>query len=123
MRTPTFARKLCTGAIVPLALGLAGCAATVDQGGIEQRTAMAIGRPAGSFTISNQTEGTGGRIDYSVKTREGANFQCYMYSATTFQKVMSFGQTPHSDAICTAMGGAGAAPASCNALNKAAGKC
>jgi len=123
MRTPPLARNLCTGAIVALALAMAGCAATVNQDGIEQRTATAIGRPVGSFAISNQTEGTGGRIAYGVKTKEGASYQCYMYSATTFQRVMSFGQTPHSDAVCTAMGGTGAAPASCNALNKAAGKC
>ena len=123
MRTPTFVRRLCAGTIVPLVLGMAGCAATINQDGIEQRTATAIGRPAGSFTISNQTEGTAGRIDYSVKTKEGASYQCYMYSATTFQRVMSFGQTPHSDAVCSAMSGAVAAPAACNALNKAAGKC
>jgi hypothetical protein len=109
------------GALILSAASLGGCAATIDQRGIEQRTSSAIGRPAGSFTISNQTEGTGGRIDYDVKTREGASYRCYMYSATTFQRAMSFGQTPHSDAVCTAMG-AGAAPA-CNALNKAAGKC
>lgn len=47
-----------------------------------------------------------------------------MHSATTFQKVMSFGQTPHSDAVvCTPVSSSGAAAASCNALNKAAGKC
>lgn len=89
-----------------LALALSGCAATIDQGGLEQRTAMAIGRPAGTFAISNQVEGTGGRIDYKVRTREGAEFQCYLYSATAFQRVMSFGQTPHSDAMCSGMGGA-----------------
>jgi hypothetical protein len=105
-----------------LALSLAGCAATINQDGVEQRTSMAIGRPVGSFTIANQAEGTGGRLDYSVKTKEGATYKCYMYSATAFQKVMSFGQTPHSDAVCSAMG-AGTPPAACNALNKAAGKC
>ncbi|WP_295638143.1 hypothetical protein [uncultured Methylibium sp.] len=105
--------------------GIGGCAATIDQAGIEQKTSSAIGRPTGSFTISNQVEGTGGRIDYSVKARDGASYKCYMYSATGFQRAMSFGQTPHSEAICTAAGGGATtpAPAACNALNKAAGRC
>lgn len=88
------------------ALALGGCAAVIDPGTIDQRTAAAIGRPAGSFTISNRVEGTGGRIDYRVKASDGAEFQCYLYSATAFQRVMSFGQTPHSDAICSGPGGA-----------------
>lgn len=92
-----------TGLVVMLTTG---CAATIDQPGLEDRTAKAIGRPSGSFTISGQSEGTGGRIDYTVRTKDGASFSCYMYSATAFQRVMSFGQTPHSDAICTPAGGA-----------------
>ena len=107
----------------PIVLALAGCAATITPDGVEQRTAIAIGRPAGSFTISNQAEGTAGRIDYSVKTRDGKTFSCYLYSATGFQRAMSFGQTPHSDAICTVQAGAGAVAAPCNALEKAVGRC
>lgn len=110
-------------ALFPIVLALAGCAATITQDGVEQRTAIAIGRPAGSFTISNQAEGTAGRIDYSVKTKDGKTFSCYLYSATGFQRAMSFGQTPHSDAICTVQSGADAAAAPCNALEKAAGRC
>lgn len=110
---------------------LFGCAATIDQGGIEQRTSLAIGREVGSFTISERGEDTGGRINYTVKSRDGAVHKCYLYSATGFQRAMSFGQTPHSDAICTAFGKPGAstsAPAApgsgqCNALLKAAGRC
>jgi hypothetical protein len=111
------------GALAAAALNLAGCAATIDPGGVEQRTASAIGRPAGSFTITNQIEGTGGRLDYNVTTKDGAGFKCYLYSATAFQRVMSFGQTPHSDAVCSAMGAGTPAPAACNALNRAAGRC
>jgi hypothetical protein len=110
-------------ALLPLVMALAGCAATVTQEGVEQRTSMAIGRPAGSFTIANQTEGNAGRIDYSVKTKDGKTFNCYMYSATGLQRAMSFGQTPHSDAVCSLQSGAGPAPAPCNALEKAAGRC
>jgi hypothetical protein len=111
---------------------LTGCAATIDQSGLEQRTAQAIGRSVGQFSISDRSEETGGRINYSVQTRDGAAYRCYLYGATGFQKAMSFGQTPHSDAICTAMvGSKGGAPvpvpkaagAECNALLRAAGRC
>lgn len=119
---------------------LTGCASTLDQAGLEQRTAQAIGRTAGQFTITDRQEETGGRINYTVNTRDGASYRCYLYGATDFQKAMSFGQTPHSDAICTAMvGSAGnggaqapaaaaqpqgrAAPKECNALLRTAGRC
>jgi len=131
-------------AIAALAL-LSGCASTLDQRGLEQRTAQAIGRSVGQFSITDREEETGGRINYTVNTLDGMAYRCYLYGATGFQKAMSFGQTPHSDAICTAMvtsksGGsspAAAAPAAatapaargrsaspeCNALLKAAGRC
>ncbi len=123
--------------IAPIAAALAllsGCAATIDQDGLEQRTAQAIGRPAGQFSITERTEEGAGRINYSVHTRDGAAYRCYLYGATGFQKAMSFGQTPHSDAICTAMAGGqskGSRPApadrgpaaACNALLRAAGRC
>lgn len=118
---------------------LAGCAATITQDGLEQRTALAIGRAVGQFTISDRSEEAGGRINYTVRARDGAAYRCYLYGATGFQKAMSFGQTPHSDAICTVMaggksGGGNAGPAAagpagrgaggeCNALLRAAGKC
>ena len=113
---------------------LSGCAATIDQDGLEQRTAQAIGRSIGQFTISDRTEETGGRINYTVNTRDKAAYRCYLYGATGFQKAMSFGQTPHSDAICTAMVGGQKGPAAsgspgrgagaeCNALLRAAGRC
>lgn len=112
-------------AMALLVLGLTGCAATISQDGLEQRTSAAIGRNVGTFTITKTGEETGGRINYTAKTRDGVTYQCYMYSATGFQKAMSFGQTPHSDAICTQMGrGADSKPApTCNPLLKAAGKC
>lgn len=112
------------------AFGLTGCAATIDQGGLEQRTSAAIGRQVGSFTLADRSEETGGRINYTATTRDGITYQCYLYSATGFQKLMSLGQTPNSDAICTQMDkrgakvGAGGPPSpTCNALNKAAGRC
>lgn len=115
------------GLIAVAALSLAGCAATITQDGLAQTTSQAIGRQVGDFTISDKTEGTGGRIDYKVRTRDGVEYSCLMYSATGFQKAMSFGQTPNSSALCTQMtkGGtpAAAPPAACNALLKAAGKC
>ena len=118
---------------------LAGCASTIDQDGLTQRTAQAIGRTAGQFTIADRSEETGGRVNYTVNTRDGATYRCYLYGATGFQQAMSFGQTPHSDAICTALVGSqsrGASPATvapsprgrsagpeCNALLRAAGRC
>lgn len=124
--------KAASGLAVCLAL-LGGCAATIDQSGLQQRTAQAIGRTAEQFTISERSEETGGRINYKVQTKDGAAYSCYMYSATGFQRAMSFGQTPHSDAICTAMVGsqgnkstpapARPATAECNALLRAAGRC
>jgi hypothetical protein len=120
-------------AITTTALALlTGCAATIDQSGLEQRTAQAIGRSVGQFSIFDRSEEAGGRINYTVNTRDWAVYRCYLYGATGFQKAMSFGQTPHSDAICTAMvGSKGGAPvpapkaagAECNALLRAAGRC
>lgn len=118
-------------ALTTAVLLLSGCAATINQSGLEQRTAQAIGQPVGQFSITERTEETGGRINYNVNTKDGGTYRCYMYSATGFQKAMSFGMTPHSDAICTAMAGTPAASGqrsnnpsgSCNALLQAAGRC
>ena len=128
--------------ITPVLAGLAlltGCASTLDQEGLEQRTAQAIGRTVGQFAITDRSEETGGRINYTVTARDGAVYRCYLYGATGFQKAMSFGQTPHSDAVCTAMAGSqtnrgnqgAAAPGprgrqagqECNALLRSAGRC
>lgn len=130
-------RALSAMVLFSAAAFVSGCAATIDQSGLEQRTAQAIGRPVGQFSIAERSEETGGRINYTAHTPEGASYRCYLYGATGFQKAMTFGQTPHSDAICTAMAGAQGrgtpAPAAaasrarsgeaCNALLKAAGRC
>lgn len=120
---------------------LTGCASTITQDGLAQRTAQALGRTPAQLTISDRSEETGGRINYTVSTRDGASYRCYLYSATGFQSAMSFGQTPHSDAICTAVvggqsgGNSSTPPAAaaaqrgpaagkeCNALLRAAGRC
>ena len=137
MKTPMPARL---AALITTVLVATGCASTLDQEGLEQRTAQAIGRTTGQFTITDRQEETGGRVNYTATTRDGASYRCYLYGATGFQKAMSFGQTPHSDAICTAMvgrpGNGGAqAPAAvaqpqgrsaakeCNALLRTAGRC
>ncbi|WP_431285609.1 hypothetical protein ACQW02_12735 [Humitalea sp. 24SJ18S-53] len=128
--------------IAPLAAALvflAGCAATISQDGLEQRTAQAIGRSVGQFAVTDRSEETGGRINYTVNTRDGAAYRCYLYGATGLQNAVTFGQTPHSDAICTAMAGGqrGSGPeapaatgqpgrstgGACNALLRAAGRC
>ena len=130
--------RLIAPLVTALAL-LAGCAATINQDGLEQRTAQAIGRSVGQLTITDRSQEAGGRINYTVNTRDGAAYRCYLYGATGFQKAMSFGQIPHSDAICTAMsdgksGSGNQGPAAtgqsgrsaggdCNALLRAAGRC
>ena len=130
MTIRNFKSSICKSAVALTVVGLSACAATISQDGLEQRTSAAIGRNVGSFTIAKTGEETGGRINYTAKTQDGVTYQCYMYSATGFQKAMSFGQTPHSDAICTQMvrggpaAGADSKPApNCNALLKAAGRC
>lgn len=125
----TFSRTRRWPAAALLTLVFTGCAATITDDGLAQRTSVAIGRPIGSFTIADQNPETGGRINYSVNTKDGARYQCYLYSATGFQTAMSLGQTPNSDAICTqTVKGASAEPAkapttSCNALLKVAKRC
>lgn len=126
--------------IIAASLCMGGCASTIDQAGLEQRTAQSIGRSPGQFTVTDRNEETGGRINYTVRTQDGAQYTCYLYGATGFQKAMTFGQTPHSDAICTAMvasqasrgnaqAGGGtdshsrAVAKDCNALLRAAGRC
>ncbi len=126
--------RITRGLILGALALLAGCAATqVPQDKLEQRTAMAIGRDVGAFTISNQAmeSGGGGRMNYSVTTKDGALYQCYIYEAPPLAKITTFGMAPTtSDAICTQKSGAKpgkatqkeASPA-CNALLKAAGRC
>lgn len=110
--------------LLAAATGGVGCAAVITKDGIEQRAAQATGVPVGSFNITDQTAGDAGRIDFTMKTQAGATYRCYLYSATGFQRAMTLGQTPHSDAICTKMGGAATPSRStCDALSKAAGKC
>lgn len=128
--------------IAPLAAALAllaGCGATIHQDVVEQRTAQAIGRTVGQFAITDRSEETGGRINYTVNTRDGVAYRCYLYGATGLQQAVTFGQTPHSDAICTAMAGGQSgrgnegpaatgqrgqsAGGNCNALLQAAGRC
>jgi hypothetical protein len=126
--------------IIAASVCLGGCASTIDQAGLEQRTAQSIGRAPGQFAVTDRQEETGGRINYTVRTQDGAQYTCYLYGVTGFQKAMTFGQTPHSDAICAAMvasqasrgnaqAGGGtdshsrAVAKDCNALLRAAGRC
>lgn len=126
-------------ALATAAALLAGCATTAGQETLVQRTAQAIGRSVGQFTISDRTDETSGRINFLVNTRDGAAYSCYLIGATGFQKAMTIGQIPHSDAICTAKVGGqargvnpspaaasqpgGRAGEACNALLRAAGRC
>ncbi len=101
----------------------------LGPGGGERSARTPVGRH--DAYQPERTEVTGGRINYNVNTKDGGTYRCYMYSATGFQKAMSFGMTPHSDAICTAMAGTPAvngqrsnnSGSTCNALLQAAGRC
>lgn len=111
---------------------LAGCASVaVTDDLIVQRTAFALSLQPNEFTISNRSD-SGVRTDYTVTTRTGRTFQCYVGgSVSVVGRVVS-------DAICSPMGGGAAAgnpaptgtaqpPAAnapgCNALLRAAGRC
>ena len=137
MKTPMPARL---AALITTMLVATGCASTLDQEGLEQRTAQAICRSSCDDHRALRQEATRRCANHTATTRDGASYRCYLYGATGFQKAMSFGQTPHSDAICTAMvgrpGNGGAqAPATaaqpqgrgaakeCNALLRTAGRC
>ncbi|MDR7119680.1 hypothetical protein [Rheinheimera soli] len=96
----------------------------------QQKIAFAIGREVGSFTITNQREGEapGGsvRTEYAISTKEGTRYNCYIYESSGFGKVMSFGMSSGSDAVCSVLEAGGTEQKSgtvCNTLLKAAGKC
>ncbi len=134
-----------TRLLLPLLLATAtvGCAAVSGDKAVtaaaadkaQQKIAFAIGREVGSFTITNQREGEapGGSVktEYAIETSEGAKYNCYIYEPSGFGKVMSWGMSSGSDAVCSALeAGTGLSDAAaqkngmaCNSLLKAAGKC
>lgn len=101
--------------------GIVGCASVaVTDDAIVQRTAFALNVEHKDLTIYNRVDdGTTSR--YQVKTRAGRQYNCYVGGS-----ISVLGRTV-SEAICTETGRDGAArpaaPAGCNALLKAAGKC
>jgi hypothetical protein len=82
-----------------VALGLlSGCASVaVSSSAIEERTAMALGLPVGSFTISERKD-DGVRTQYQVQTKSGQRHSCYVTG--------TFSVTGRivSDAICNKPG-------------------
>lgn len=112
---------------IPLlvAISVFGCASVaVTSDALEDRTAFALGLKKDDFTISNRQD-SGVRTDYSVQTKSGAQYNCYVTGTVTV-----IGRTV-SDAICSPMKMVGksagkkttAPSSSCNALLKAANKC
>lgn len=102
----------------------AGCASVaVTDDAIGQRTAFALGIERSGFVISDRQD-EGIRTNYTVKATSGKTYSCYVTgTVSVIGRVVS-------DAICAELGGASAkpaaakaAPASCNALLKSAGKC
>lgn len=82
--------------------------AEVSNARLEKHTAFALGLDKEDFTIHNR-EQDGLRTWYSVDTKSGQRFTCYV--AGQDEAV--------SDAICNEIG----KTTTCNALLKAAGKC
>lgn len=109
---------------------IGGCASVaVTSDTLEDRTAFALGLNKEDFTISNRQD-SGIRSDYVVKTKNGAQYSCYVTG------VVSIIGRSVSDAICSQNVAANKkagkttdknAPApnraTCNALLKAAGRC
>lgn len=117
---------------------LSGCAATAPQSPAdaarkaESKISMAIGREAGSFTVTGTepTEAPTGYSGtrYSVKTADGATFKCDILEPSRLGKLATWGMASGADAMCTEFtpgsGNAGKTnAASCNDLLRAAGKC
>ena len=97
-------------------LTASGCAAlAVSQNDLEARTAFALGLERGQFTIADRTD-QGFRTDYTVTTKTGAVYRCYVGGGlTVIGSVVS-------DAVCS-QSGRGVVAGPCNPLLKAAGKC
>ena len=111
----------CIGLALVAAAGCASVAVTGDA--LQRNTATALNVPAGSFTIANRVD-SGVKTTYDVTTAGGQTYSCYVTGA------LSVVGRSVSDAVChpvgkttAAAGAPAAAPATCNALLKAAGKC
>ena len=92
MKTPHIAPLMLT------CLVLAGCASVaITDDKITERTALALGLNAGSFTVHDrQDEATVSR--YVVKTRNGDQYNCYVGGAVSLMGRIV------SDAVCTKRG-------------------
>jgi hypothetical protein len=121
------------GVLYGCASGTSSSAPPADAGSkAEQKISTAIGQEVGAFSIASQQkiESPGGTdaIQYTVKTKAGKTFKCDIFEPSGFGKVMSWGMTSGSSAMCTDFT-AGSADqgktnkASCNALLKSTGKC
>ncbi|ESS68465.1 hypothetical protein MGMO_146c00040 [Methyloglobulus morosus KoM1] len=135
------AQKLLTATLLLL---LSGCATTANNASsssnpsaegsskAEKKISMAIGREIGNFKITNSqvTEAPAGynRMQYTVKTDDGATFKCEILEPSGFGKVVTWGMASGANAMCTdftqgSYNRGKTNNASCNALLRAAGKC
>ena len=48
--------------------------------------AAGLGDLSDQFATTDRREEAGGRINFSVQTKDGVAYRCYMYSATGFQR-------------------------------------
>lgn len=124
-KTFVSALKLTTAAV---AIGLAGCASVaVTDDAIQQETARALSATPGSFQVSNRRN-SGVKTTYDVKLNDGRQYACYVTGSVGITgRAVSDAMCQPSNSQATAApkpaATAGTAPAACNALLKAAGKC
>lgn len=106
--------------------------AEADKNRAAKKLAFAIGREVGDFTITAQQAGEapGGynRTDYKLKTKDGANYQCYILEPSGLGKVMTWGMASGTNAVCNEISSGSnnsgkPVNKNCNDLLRAAKKC
>jgi hypothetical protein len=131
---------------IAVAIAISGCAtiksnsgtadakptAEADMNQAAKKLAFAIGREVGDFAITAQQQGEapGGynRTDYSLKTKDGVSYKCYILEPSGFGKVMTWGMASGTDAVCNEISGRANSSSkplqnNCNDLLRAAKKC
>jgi hypothetical protein len=106
--------------VVSMLIGLAGCASMViKEEDIVKKTEFALSLDKSNFTISDRAD-QGVQTTYKVTTKSGKRYNCNVDGSFSFGtgKIVS-------DAVCSEIGkpAKSTSDASCNALQKATGKC
>ncbi|CAI8732452.1 MULTISPECIES: hypothetical protein [Methylococcus] len=115
--------------LIPVVLACGCTGVKLKPEDIDKKTSFAIGREIGQFSISNVVNEGGAatsKTTYDARTKDGAFYKCYIVDSGCLTKVVTFGMSGTSDAVCAQMEGNASkskpAPA-CNDLLRAAGQC